>query len=100
SRREVAEVMNRFTLLRVDVTRQTDTTDDLQNRYDAGTLPSVRIVSPEGKLLAKIVDGELIHADKFREKLLAALPANSRPWLRAGSRLPEKTIAINRQGGR
>ena len=76
SRREVAEVMNRFTLLRVDVTRQTDTTDDLQNRYNAGTLPSVRIVSPEGKLLAKIVDGELIHADKFREKLLAALPAN------------------------
>jgi thioredoxin:protein disulfide reductase len=76
SRPEIAEVMNRFTLLRVDVTRQTEAGDDLQNRYDAGTLPSVRIVSAEGKVLAKIVDGELVHPDRFREKLVAALPPN------------------------
>src|SRR4029079_6892056 len=78
SRREVAEVMTRFTLLRVDMSRANDepALGEISRRYDAETLPSVRVVSPEGKILAKVVDGELHHPDRFREKLVAALPAN------------------------
>jgi thiol:disulfide interchange protein DsbD len=78
SKREVAEVMTRFTLLRVDVSNENDVPalSELRRRYDAETLPAIRVVSPEGKLLAKIVDGDLPQADRFREKLVAALPAN------------------------
>ncbi|HXU02404.1 MAG TPA: thioredoxin family protein, partial [Polyangia bacterium] len=77
AKREVAEVMTKFTLLRVDASRQNDVVDALQSRYEAATLPAVRVVSPEGKLLFKLVDGgDLPHPDKFREKLVAALPAN------------------------
>ena len=78
SKREVAEVMTRFTLLRVDMSKANDepALGEISRRYDAETLPAVRVVSPEGKILAKIVDGELPHADRFRDKLVAALPAN------------------------
>jgi thiol:disulfide interchange protein DsbD len=76
SKPEIAEVMNRFTLLRVDGTRQNEVVDDLQSRYEAGSFPAVRIVSADGKILAKVVDGVLPHPDRFREALLAALPAN------------------------
>lgn len=77
SKREVAEVMNRFTLLRVDMSRANDepALGEISRRYDAETLPAVRVVSPEGKILAKVVDGELPHPDHFRDKLVAALPA-------------------------
>jgi thiol:disulfide interchange protein DsbD len=78
SKREVAEVMTRFTLLRVDMSKANDepALGEISRRYDAETLPAVRVVSPEGKILAKIVDGELPHPDRFRDKLVAALPAN------------------------
>jgi len=78
SKREVAEVMTRFTLLRVDMSRANDepALGEISRRYDAETLPAVRVVSPEGKILAKVVDGELPHPDHFRDKLVAALPAN------------------------
>jgi thiol:disulfide interchange protein DsbD len=78
AKREVAEVMTKFTLLRVDMSRANDepALGELSRRYDAETLPAVRVVSPEGKVLAKVVDGDLPHPDRFREKLVAALPAN------------------------
>jgi thiol:disulfide interchange protein DsbD len=79
SKREVAEVMTRFTLLKVDVSKENDipALGEIRRRYDAETLPSIRLVSPEGKVLAKIIDGdELPPPDRFRAKLLAALPAN------------------------
>jgi thiol:disulfide interchange protein DsbD len=78
SKREVAEVMTKFTLLRVDVSNENDVPalSELRRRYDAETLPSVRVVSPEGKLLAKVIDGDVPQPARFREKLLAALPAN------------------------
>jgi len=78
SKREVADVMYRFTLLRVDMSRANDepALGEISRRYDAETLPAVRVVSPEGKILSKIVDGELPHPDHFRDKLVAALPAN------------------------
>jgi len=75
SKREVAEVMSRLTLLRVDATRQNEAVDALQSRYEAGSLPAVRLVSSDGKILAKLFDGGTIpNPDKFREKLVAALP--------------------------
>jgi thiol:disulfide interchange protein DsbD len=76
SQREVAEVMTKFTLLRVDMSHANDVPElgEISRRYDAETLPAVRVVSSEGKVLAKIVDGDLPHPDKFREKLAAALP--------------------------
>jgi thioredoxin:protein disulfide reductase len=78
SKREVAEVMNRFTLLRVDVSQENDHPDlsDLRRRYDAETLPAVRVVSPDGKTVTKIVDGDLPRPDRFRDQLVAALPAS------------------------
>jgi len=78
SKPQVAEVMNRFTLLRVDVTNENDVPalSEMRRRYDAQTLPAVRIVSPDGKLIAKVIDGDVPHPDRFREKLVAALPAN------------------------
>jgi len=78
SKREVAEVMTRFTLLRVDVSNENDVPalSEMRRRYDAETLPAVRVVSPEGKLIAKVIDGDVPQPDRFREKLIAALPAN------------------------
>ena len=78
AQREVAEVMTRFTLLRVDMSNANDVPalGEISRSYDAETLPAVRVVSPEGKILAKLVDGDLPQADRFREKLVAALPAN------------------------
>jgi len=68
--------MNRFTLLRVDMSGANDepALGEISRRYDAETLPAVRVVSAEGKILSKIVDGELLPADRFRERLVAALP--------------------------
>jgi thiol:disulfide interchange protein DsbD len=76
AKRDVAEVMTRFTLLRVDMSNANDVPalGEISRRYDAETLPAVRVVSPDGKLVAKLVDGELPHPDRFREKLVAALP--------------------------
>lgn len=77
AKREVAEVMTRFTLLRVDMSYASEALDEISHRYDAGTLPAVRVVSPEGKILARPVDGEEnTRPDPFREKLLAALGGN------------------------
>jgi len=75
SKRDVAELMTRFTLLRIDMTTPNEALDELSKRYAAETLPSVRIVSPDGKVLGRLVDGPpLPHADRFREQLAAALP--------------------------
>ena len=72
--------MPRFTLLRVDMSQANDDPGWARSSrsYDADTLPAIRLVSPEGKILAKIVDGELPQPDRFRDKLVAALPANCR----------------------
>ena len=49
--REVAEVMTKFTLLRVDMSNANDVPalGELSRSYDAETLPAVRVVSPEGE---------------------------------------------------
>lgn len=76
SRPEVAREMRRFTLLRVDLSKGDDdpAIAAIKKKYQADTLPAVRIVTADGAILART--DELVPADRFREKLLAALPPN------------------------
>ena len=76
SRPDVAREMRRFTLLRVDLSKGDDDPQiaAIKKKYQADTLPAVRIVTADGAILART--DELVPADRFREKLLAALPAN------------------------
>jgi thiol:disulfide interchange protein DsbD len=69
SRPDVAEEMQRFTLLRVDLTNEDadPTLAVLRKRYSAETLPAIRLVSPAGALLGKT--DELMTADAFLELL-------------------------------
>jgi len=55
SRPDVAEAMQRYTLLRVDLTHEDDEPDKaaVKKKYGADTLPAIRLVAPEGALLAK-----------------------------------------------
>jgi thiol:disulfide interchange protein DsbD len=55
SDRRVAEIMNTFTLLKVDLSREDEDPKlgDLKRKYGADTLPAVRIVSPSGAIVAK-----------------------------------------------
>jgi thiol:disulfide interchange protein DsbD len=51
----VAEEMRRFTLLRVDLTREDDdpALGVIKKKYGADTLPAIRLVSPDGHVVAK-----------------------------------------------
>jgi thiol:disulfide interchange protein DsbD len=55
SDRRVAEIMNTFTLLKVDLSREDEDPKlgELKRKYGADTLPAVRIVSPTGAIIAK-----------------------------------------------
>ena len=79
---------SRFTLLRVDLSQENDdpALGAIKQKYDAETLPAIRIVSPDGTILAKIVDGELPHADRFLEKLVAAAARELAPLDTRGGR--------------
>jgi thiol:disulfide interchange protein DsbD len=72
SRPEVAEEMQRFTLLRVDLTNEDadPTLGVLRKRYGADTLPAIRVVSPAGALLGKT--DKLMTAEAFLELLRAS----------------------------
>ena len=61
----------RFTLLRVDLTREDDdpALGAIKKKYGADTLPAIRLVAPDGKLRGKT--DELMSAQAFRELLLA-----------------------------
>ena len=69
SRPEVAEAMQRFTLLRVDLSREDEdpALGAVKRKYGADTLPAIRIVSPAGAVLAKT--DELVEPEKFRRML-------------------------------
>jgi thiol:disulfide interchange protein DsbD len=56
SRPEVAEAMLRYTLLRVDLTNEDDVPalGAIKKKYEADVLPAIRLVSPEGSILAKV----------------------------------------------
>jgi thiol:disulfide interchange protein DsbD len=55
SRPEVATAMQRFTLLRVDVTHEDDepSLGAIKQKYGAVTLPAIRVVSPDGTIVGK-----------------------------------------------
>ncbi len=55
SRPEVAAAMQRYTLLRVDLTHEDDepALSTVKKKYGADTLPAIRLVNPDGAILAK-----------------------------------------------
>ena len=55
SRPDVAEALQRFTLLRVDLTHEDDdpALPLVKKKYGAETLPAIRLVGPDGALLGK-----------------------------------------------
>ena len=61
AKREVAEVMTRSRSCASTCRTANDVPalGEISRRYDAETLPAVRVVSPEGKILARLVDGDL-----------------------------------------
>ncbi len=73
SRPDVAQAMQRFTLLRVDLTREDDdpALGALRRKYAADTLPAIRLLSREGQVIAKT--DELVSPEKFLD-LLAQVP--------------------------
>jgi thiol:disulfide interchange protein DsbD len=71
SRPEVATEMNRFTLLRVDLSEETDELAAIKRKYGAETLPAIRIVSPGGAILART--DQQLSPERFLA-LLASVP--------------------------
>jgi thiol:disulfide interchange protein DsbD len=69
SRPEIAEAMGRYTLLRVDLTHEDDepALAAVKKKYGADTLPAIRLVAPDGALLAKT--DEFMEADAFLKLL-------------------------------
>jgi len=73
SRPDVAQAMQRFTLLRVDLSREDDdpALGALKRKYGADTLPAIRLLSREGQVVAKT--DELVPPERFLD-LLAHVP--------------------------
>jgi thioredoxin:protein disulfide reductase len=71
SRPEVATEMNRFTLLRIDLSDETDELAAIKRKYGADTLPAIRIIAPSGAILAR-TDQQLSPAHFL--SLLATVP--------------------------
>ena len=73
SRPEVATALQRFTLLRVDLTREDEEAalGLIKRKYGADTLPAIRVVSADGTVVGKT--DELIPPERFLE-LLARAP--------------------------
>jgi thiol:disulfide interchange protein DsbD len=69
---EVAADMQRFTLLKVDLTREDDdpALGAIKKKYAADTLPAIRLVAPDGKLRGKT--DELMSATAFRALLASS----------------------------
>lgn len=69
SRPEVAEALQRYTLLRVDLTHEDDepALGAVKKKYAADTLPAIRLVAPDGALLAKT--DEFMEAEAFLKLL-------------------------------
>jgi thioredoxin:protein disulfide reductase len=74
SRPEVATAMQRFTLLRVDLTHEDDdpALGVLKRKYGADTLPAIRVLSPAGAVVGKT--DTLIPPEEFLALLSRAAP--------------------------
>jgi thiol:disulfide interchange protein DsbD len=71
SRPDVAAEMGRFTLLRVDLSEETDALVAIKRKYAAETLPAIRLVSPAGAIVART--DQQLSAERFLG-LLASVP--------------------------
>lgn len=73
SRPDVAQALQRFTLLRVDLSREDEdpALGAIKRKYGADTLPAVRLLSRDGALVAKT--DEVVSPEKFLE-LVAKVP--------------------------
>jgi thiol:disulfide interchange protein DsbD len=73
SRPDVAQAMRRFTLLRIDLSREDvdPALGVLMHKYGADTLPAIRLLSREGNVVAKT--DELVSPEKFLD-LLGQVP--------------------------
>jgi thioredoxin:protein disulfide reductase len=71
ARREIAELMTHYTLLKVDAGDENNdpAVQDIRRRYKSDTLPSIRIVSTEGAVVARAGDGFLPDPTEFRDLL-------------------------------
>ena len=74
SRPDVAAAMQRFTLLRVDVSREDEdpALGAIKHKYGADTLPAIRILSPGGAIVAKT--DTLVPPEEFLALLARASP--------------------------
>jgi thioredoxin:protein disulfide reductase len=74
ARPEVAKVMSRFTLLRLDLTKEEEDARlaPVKRKYGAETLPAVRIVGRDGTIVGRT--DRFVPADQFLELLAAAKP--------------------------
>jgi thiol:disulfide interchange protein DsbD len=72
ARPEVAQALQRFTLLRVDLSREDEdpALGELKRKYGAETLPAIRILSREGAVVART--DQLVAPDRFLELLSRA----------------------------
>ena len=72
SRPEVAEAMQRYTLLRVDLTNEDDVPalGVIKKKYGADTLPAIRLVGPDGAVRGRA--NQLMTAEEFRALLLSS----------------------------
>jgi thiol:disulfide interchange protein DsbD len=83
---EVAQLMSeRFTLLRIDCDREDDDPSIAiaKERYQAFTMPAVRVVSPSGDVLARLDSADITPAGfvKLLAKAVHCAPADPRPAL-------------------
>jgi thioredoxin:protein disulfide reductase len=74
SRPEVAQAMGRFTLLRVDLSREDDdpALGALKAKYGTETLPAIRLVSPGGAVVAKT--DQYLPPERFLDLLAGVAP--------------------------
>jgi len=74
ARRDIAELMLDYTLLRIDVSNENDDPHlgELRRKYQSDTLPSIRILSPDGALMLdpRTNDGHLPDPTQFRDLLV------------------------------
>jgi thiol:disulfide interchange protein DsbD len=71
SRPDVATEMNRFTLLRVDLSDEDEALTAIKRKYETDTLPAIRIVSPAGSIVART--DQQLSPERFLS-LLASVP--------------------------
>jgi len=91
----------RFTLLRIDCDREDDDPKigEIRERYQAGGLPAVRVVSPKGDILARLDDANI--TPQGFVKLLARAVRCDEPAVQRGRsprlQMPDQQFSFDRR---